>query len=119
LRTSFSVFRIKVYRGNVQEVVAAWSLGFNPISTVISQAYGNGMVFEDVVWLGIFESSRSFIGGSSFFFVSGTNMIFLTRLVTFCPQPTTSIRLKEKRQRRRAIDTVWRLKIKGFSRIFL
>jgi hypothetical protein len=28
-------------------------------------------------------------------------------------------RLREERQRRRAVDTVWRLKMKGFSRISL
>jgi hypothetical protein len=41
----------------------------------------------------------------------------LTRSATSRPQPTTSSRHREERQRRRAVDTVWRLKLKGFSRI--
>jgi hypothetical protein len=41
-------------------------------------------------------------------------VVFLTRL-----QPRTSDRFREERQRRRAIDTVWRLKMKGFSKISL
>jgi hypothetical protein len=69
--------------------------------------------------VGIFGSSRSFIGSSSFFFVSGTIVVFLTRSATSRPQTTMSGRLREERQRWRAIDTVWRLKIKGFSRISL
>jgi hypothetical protein len=69
--------------------------------------------------MGIFGSSRSFIGSSSFFFVFGTDVVFLTHSTTSRPQPTTPGRLREDRQRRRAIDTVWRLKMKGFSRISL
>jgi hypothetical protein len=38
----------------------------------------------------IFRSSRSFIGSSFFFFISGTDVVFLTRLATSRPQPTTS-----------------------------
>jgi hypothetical protein len=69
--------------------------------------------------VGIFGSSRSFIGSSSFFFVSGTDAVFLTYLAISRPQPTTSGRLREERQRQRAVDTVWRLKMEGFSRISL
>jgi hypothetical protein len=69
--------------------------------------------------VGIFGSPRSFIGSSSFFFVFGTDVVFLTRSVTSRLQPTTLGRLREERQRRRAVDTVWRLKMKGFSRILL
>jgi hypothetical protein len=47
----------------------------------------------------------SFIGSSSFFFVSGTDVVFLTYSVTSHPQPTMSGRLREERH--------------GFSRIFL
>jgi hypothetical protein len=50
----------------------------------------------------MFGSSRSFIGSSSFFFVFGTDVVFLTRSATSRPQPTTSGRLREERQRRRA-----------------
>jgi hypothetical protein len=52
--------------------------------------------------VGIFESPRSFIGGSSFFFVSGTDVAFSARSATSRPQPTTSCRLwKEWQQRAR------------------
>jgi hypothetical protein len=64
------------------------------------------VVFEAV---GIFGWLRSFIGSSSFFFVFGMDVVFLNR----------SGRLREERQQRRAVGTVWRLKIKGFSRISL
>jgi hypothetical protein len=47
------------------------------------------------------------------------DVVFLTRSTTSRPQPTTSGRLREERQRRRAVDMVWRLKMKGFSRISL
>jgi hypothetical protein len=69
--------------------------------------------------VGIFGSSRSFIDNSSFFFVFRTDVVFLTRSTTSRLQPTTSGRLREERQRWRAVDTVWRLKMKGFSRISL
>jgi hypothetical protein len=73
------------------------------------------VVFEDFrLAVGIFLSSRGFIGSSSFFFVFGADVVFLTRSTTSHPQPTTSGRLREERQRRRAIDTVWRLKMKSF-----
>jgi hypothetical protein len=39
-------------------------------------------------------SSRSFIGSFSFFFVSGTDVVFLTRSAISRPQPTTSGRLR-------------------------
>jgi hypothetical protein len=65
--------------------------------------------------VGIFGFSRSFIGSSSFFFVFGTDVVFLTCSATFYPQPTTLGHLREERQRWR----VWRLKLKGFSRISL
>jgi hypothetical protein len=68
--------------------------------------------------VGIFGSLRSFIG-NYFFFVSGTDVVFMTRSATSSLQPTTSGQLRKKRQRRRAVDTVWRLKMKGFSRISL
>lgn len=42
------------------------------------------------------------------------SVAFLTRSTTSRPQPTTSSRLREERQRRRVVDTVWRLKMKGF-----
>jgi hypothetical protein len=51
----------------------------------------------------VFELSRSFIGGSSFFFISCPAIS--------CLQPITSGWLSEE-QRRRASDTVWRLKMK-------
>jgi hypothetical protein len=54
--------------------------------------------------VGIFISSRSFIGGSSFFLVFGTDVVFLTCSATSRPQPTTSGRFKEERQR--AVNTV-------------
>jgi hypothetical protein len=60
--------------------------------------------------VGIFGSSRSFIGSSSYFFVFGTDVIYLTRSVISRPQPTTSGRLREERQR--VVDTVWGLKKK-------
>jgi hypothetical protein len=69
--------------------------------------------------MGIFGSSRSFISSSSFFFVSGTDVVFLTHSVTSHLQATTSGRLREERQRWRAVDTIWRLKMKDFSRISL
>jgi hypothetical protein len=52
------------------------------------------------VW--IFGSSRSFIGSSSFFFVSGTDVVFLTCSATSRPQPTTSAdrRLPVRNQQR-------------------
>jgi hypothetical protein len=69
--------------------------------------------------VGIFGSSSSFIGSYSFFFVFGTDMVFMTRSATSRLQSTTSSRLREERQRRRTIDAVWRLEMKGFSRISL
>jgi hypothetical protein len=54
--------------------------------------------------VGIFGLSRSFIGSSSFFFVSETDV------------PTSGL-LREERQRRRVVDTVRGLKMKCFSRI--
>jgi hypothetical protein len=71
------------------------------------------------VAVGIFGSSRSFNDSSSFFIVFGMDVVFLTRFVTSHPQPTTSSRLRQERQRRHAVDTVLRLKMKGFSRILL
>jgi hypothetical protein len=56
--------------------------------------------------VGIFGSSRSFIGSSSYFFVSGTDVVFSIRSATSRPQSTTSGWLREERQRRRAVDTV-------------
>jgi hypothetical protein len=67
----------------------------------------------------ISRSSRSFIDGYSFFFVYGTYVIFLTRSATFRPQPSTSGRLREERQRWRAVDILWWLKMKDISRISL
>jgi hypothetical protein len=69
--------------------------------------------------VGIFGSSRSFIGSSSFFFVFETDVVFLTRSATSHLQPTMSGRLGEEWQRQCTIDTVWWLKMKGFSRILL
>jgi hypothetical protein len=57
--------------------------------------------------VGIFGSSRSIIGSSSFFFFfSGMDVVFLTHSVNSRPQTTTSGRLREERQRRRTVDTV-------------
>jgi hypothetical protein len=56
--------------------------------------------------VGIFGSSRSFIGSSFFFSISGTDVVFLTHSTTSRPQPTTSGRLREERQRQRAVDMV-------------
>jgi hypothetical protein len=67
---------------------------------------GNVEWLVGVVWcgirefrlaVGIFGSSRGFIGSSAFFFVSGTDMAFLTRSTTSRPQPTMSGRLGEER----------------------
>jgi hypothetical protein len=69
--------------------------------------------------VGIFGSSRRFISGASFFFISGTDVAFWARLGTYHWQPTMSGRLWVERQRRRAVDTVWRLKMKGISKISL
>jgi hypothetical protein len=69
--------------------------------------------------VGIFGSSRSFIDSSSFFFVFRADVVFLTRSTTSHPQPIASGELREDRQRWRAVDTVWRLNMKGFSRISL
>jgi hypothetical protein len=46
-------------------------------------------------------------------------VVFLTCSATSRSQPRTPGRLREERQRRHAIDTVWRLKMEGFSRILL
>jgi hypothetical protein len=51
--------------------------------------------------MGIFRSSRSFIGSSFFFFVSETNVVFLTRSMTSHLQPTMSGQHKVEQQRRR------------------
>jgi hypothetical protein len=48
-----------------------------------------------------------------------TPLAFWVRSATFCPHPTMSGRLSEERQRRRAVDAVWRLKMKGISRILI
>jgi hypothetical protein len=64
-------------------------------------------------------SSKSFMGSSSFFSVSETDVVFLTRSATSRPQPTTSVRLREERQQRSVVHKVWRLKMKDFSRISL
>jgi hypothetical protein len=44
--------------------------------------------------VGIFGSSRSFIDSSSFFFISRTDVVFLTCSATSYPQPTTSGRFR-------------------------
>jgi hypothetical protein len=56
--------------------------------------------------VGISGSSRSFINGYSFFFVSGTDMLFMTCSATSRPQPTTSGQLREECQRRYTINAV-------------
>jgi hypothetical protein len=124
LRASFSIFRVKVCRGCVQVVVAEPRAIRSPGLNLISAATSRGLWewcglrgFRRAV--GIFGSSRSFIGSFSFFFVFGTYVVFLTRSTTSRLQPTTLCRLREERQRWRVIDTVWRFKMKDFSRILL
>jgi hypothetical protein len=122
LRASFSVFRVKVCRGGAQVVLVAPRairsprlqphLGSN-IKRLVECCGLRG--FRLAVM--IFRSSRSFIVSSSFFFVFGTNVVFFVHSATSRPQPTTSSRLREERQR--AIYTVYRLKMKSFSKILL
>jgi hypothetical protein len=104
---------------------AIWSPRFQP------HLGGNVERLVGVVWssrilsgCGDLRNVKELIGSSSFFFVSGTDMVFMTRSTTSRsttsrPQPTTLGRLRKERQRRCAVDTVWRLKMKGFSRISL
>jgi hypothetical protein len=108
-------------QGRRSAVVAApWSPQLQPhLGSNVKRLVG-------VVWssriscgCGIFGSSRSFIDSSSFFFVFGTNVAVLTHLSTSYPQPTTSDRLREERQRRRDINTVWRLLLKDLVVIFV
>jgi hypothetical protein len=74
--------------------------------------------------VGISGSPKSFIDGYSFFFVSRTDVVFLTR--GDFPSATNNVRpapggtsgpLQEERQQRRVVYTVWRLKTKGISKI--
>jgi hypothetical protein len=124
LRASFFVFRVKVYRGGSQVVVAAPCV----IRSARLQPHLDGNVerLVGVVWslmisygCGDLWIVKELHDSSFLFFVSGTDVVFLTRLVTSHSQPITSGQLRVERQRRRAVDTVWRLKLKGFSRILL
>jgi hypothetical protein len=121
LRASFFVFRVKVCRGGVQVVVvvprAIRSSRFQP------RLGGNVERFVGVVW-----SLRILCGYGDLriikefhrqLFVFGADVVFLTRSTTSRPLPTTLGRLREEWQRWRTVDTVWRLKMKGFSRILL
>jgi hypothetical protein len=123
LRVSFSIFRVKVCRGGVKAVVASpraiRSHRLQPhLAGNVERLVGGCGLRGFCLAVGIFGSLRSFIGNYSFF-VSGTDVVFMTRSATSSLQPTTSGQLRKKRQRRRAVDTVWRLKMKGFSRISL
>jgi hypothetical protein len=111
LEASFFVFRVKVCGGDVQVVVAmprvTRSLRLQPISTATSRDLWECCGLRGFhLAVGILGSSRSFIGSSFFFFVSGTDVVFLTRSATFRPQPSTSGRLRKERQRQRVVDTV-------------
>jgi hypothetical protein len=93
-------FRVNVCRDGVQVVVAASSAIRSPL--LQPHLGGNVEKLVGVVWssgisssYGIFGSSRSFIDSSSFFFVFGTDVVFLTRSATSRPQPTTSGRLRD------------------------
>jgi hypothetical protein len=57
---------------------------------------------NNFIAVGIFRSSRNFIGSSSFFFVSGMDVVFLVRSVTSRLQPRTSVRLREDRSTERS-----------------
>jgi hypothetical protein len=113
LRALFFVFSIKVCRGGAQVVVVAAP---RAIRSLRLQPHLDGNVerLVGVVWSSrilsgcgdLWIASRSYIGSSSLFFVSGTNVVFLTRSATSRPQPTISGRLREERQRRRAVNTV-------------
>jgi hypothetical protein len=94
--------------------------GFSPISVATSRGLWEWCGFRGFhLAVGIIGFSISFIGSSSFFFVFGTDVVFLTRSATSRPQPTTLDRLREERQRRCTVDMIRRLKMKGFSRISL
>jgi hypothetical protein len=111
LGASFPVFRVFVCRDDAQVAMAVpHAIMFPWIQPHLD---GDGEKLVGVVWssrissgCGIFGSSRSFIGSSSYFFVSGTDVVFSTRSATSCPQSTTPGQLREERQRRRAVDTV-------------
>jgi hypothetical protein len=124
LGTSFSVFMVFVCRGGAHVVVAAPRAIMFPqlqphLDGDVEKLVGVVRSLRIPFGRGDLRSSRSFIGNLSYFFISGTDMVFSTCSATSCPQPTTSGRLREERQRSRAINTVWRLKMKSFSRISL
>jgi hypothetical protein len=108
----FSGFKVKVWWDGARVVAAASS----PIKSPRLQPH-LGSDVEKLV--GVVWSSRTSSGGSSFFFVYGTDVAFLARSATSRSQLTTSCRLWKERQRRRAVDTVWRLKMKGISKILM
>jgi hypothetical protein len=111
LGDSFFFFRVKVCRSDAQVVVAASRAIRSP--RLQPHLSGNIERLVGVVWSSrissgcgdlriVKELHRQFF----LFFVFGTNVVFLTRSATSRPQPTTSGRLREERQRRRAVDTV-------------
>jgi hypothetical protein len=81
-RAPFSFVRIQVCWGSAQMVAVVSSspikyFQFNPISTTTSRNLWELCDHQELLLIvGIFGSSRSFIGGSSFFFVSRTNVAF-------------------------------------------
>jgi hypothetical protein len=77
-----------------------------------------GVSMKGLMAVGISGSSRGFIDSYFFLFISGTDVIFLPHSVTSLSQRTTSGRLREEPQCRRAVDTVWRLKMKSISRVY-
>jgi hypothetical protein len=124
LRALFSIFRVKICRDGAQVVVAAPRAIRS--SRLQPHLGGNMERLVGVVWSSrmssgcgdlhiVKELHRQFF----LFFVSQTDVVFLTRSATSRPQPTMSGRLREERQRWRAVDTIWRLKMKAFSKISL
>jgi hypothetical protein len=122
LRVLLFIFRVKVCRSSTQVVVAPP----RAIRSPRLQPYLGGNIerLVGVVW-----SSRILSGCRDLRIIKELHRQFflLLRLRDGCGlltcsatsrlQPTTSGRLREERQRRRVIDTVFRLKMKGFSRI--
>ena len=123
LRASFFVFRVKVCRGGAQVVVAARAIRFPRLQPHLG---GNVERLVRVVWSSRISSS---CGDLRIVKELHRQFFLLLRLWDGCglfdrpatsrPQPTTSGRLREERQWQHAVDMVWRLKMKGFSRISL
>jgi hypothetical protein len=119
------IFRVKVSWGTPQ-VLAVMPCPIKSPKVLQPHLGGDIEQLLGVLWfsrtcpvVGFSRSSRRCIDGYSFFFVSGADVVFLTRSATSRMQPITLGRLREEWQRRHATDTVWRLKTKGISRITL